>query len=168
MLHTMLKCDRFNIKVNINNTKIRPPRAGDKWFNQALVDEGYKEEELHRLNRVRIHQQVLYLLDVLNANGRLVDLKYLEERAGTDWSAYNFPLQEPTESDFTLWKAAVYSLSPASRPSMLRVQEFQCIGYWAVMCSVPRLFQLWVCKQTMSIAATNKAQARFTEGLTSL
>lgn len=41
-------------------------------------------------------------------------------------------------------------------------------NYYAVMRSVPCLFQLWACKQTMSIAATNKARSRFTEGLSPL
>lgn len=41
-------------------------------------------------------------------------------------------------------------------------------NYWEVMHSVPRLFQLWVCKQTMSIAATNMARSKFTEGLSPL
>ncbi len=30
---------------------------------------------------------------------------------------------------------------------------------------VPRMFQLWVCKQVMGIAATNGLQAKWTEGL---
>lgn len=36
------------------------------------------------------------------------------------------------------------------------------------MHTVPRLFQLWVSKQTMGIAATNKARSRFTDGLSPL
>ena len=41
-------------------------------------------------------------------------------------------------------------------------------AYYAAMHAVPRLFQLWACKQTMGIAATNLARARFTEGLSKL
>ncbi len=41
-------------------------------------------------------------------------------------------------------------------------------NYWAVMHSVPRLFQLWACKQAMSIAATHMARSRFTEDLSPL
>lgn len=41
-------------------------------------------------------------------------------------------------------------------------------NYSAVAHSVPRLFQLWLCKQTMSIAATNKARSRFTQDLSPL
>ena len=41
-------------------------------------------------------------------------------------------------------------------------------AYYAAMHAVPHLFQLWACKQTMGIAATNLAQARFTEGLSKL
>ncbi len=35
----------------------------------------------------------------------------------------------------------------------------------AALEEVPRMFQLWVCKQVMSIAATNGLQAKWTEGL---
>jgi hypothetical protein len=76
------KWDRYKIQVVLKNVKIQPPREGDKWFNQALIDEGYSAEEIGQLNKVRIYQQVLYLLDVLNANGRLVDLKYASDREG--------------------------------------------------------------------------------------
>lgn len=41
-------------------------------------------------------------------------------------------------------------------------------NYSAVMHLVPQLFQLWICKQTMSIAATNKALSQFTDGLSPL
>jgi hypothetical protein len=122
------KCDRFKIRVTINNLKIKPPRTGDKFFVQALVDEGYKGEELIRLNKVRIHQQVLYLSDVLNANGRSVDLKYLDRREDSSWSTYNFAEEHFTEADLVLWRAAVYSLSPASRP-MLRVGGYQLTSH---------------------------------------
>jgi hypothetical protein len=118
------KCDCYKIRVTISNLKINPPREGDKWLIQALVEEGYKGEELRRLNKVRIHQQALYLLDVLNANGRSVDLKYLDRREELAWSTYIFPEEDFTETDLELWRAAVYSLSPASRP-MRRVREYK-------------------------------------------
>lgn len=97
------KCDRYNIKVEIGNILIQPPRVGDKWLMQAFIDEGYKDDELRRLNRVRIHQQALFLSDVLNANGRSIDLKYTEERAGIPWSSYKFPIECPSETDLELW-----------------------------------------------------------------
>ena len=122
------KCDRYKIRVAINNLKIQPPRDGDKFFIQALVDDGYKGDELVHLNKVRIHQQVLYLSDILNANGRSVDLKYLDRREGTKWSTYNFAEEEFTEADLALWRSALYSLSPASRP-MLRVREYRQVGH---------------------------------------
>lgn len=122
------KCDRYQVKVKIGNINIEPPRDGDKWLIQAFSDEGYKDDELRRLNRVRIHQQTLFLSDVLNANGRSIDLKYTEERLGIPWSSYTFPIEHPLEADFELWRAAIYSVSPASRPQ-LRVREFKTHGH---------------------------------------
>ena len=95
---------------------------------QAFIDEGYKDDELRRLNRVRIHQQALFLSDVLNANGRSIDLKYTEERIGTPWSSYKFPTVCPSEADFELWRSAIFGVSPASRPR-LRVREFRSLGH---------------------------------------
>ena len=86
------KCSRYGIRVEVRNVGIAPPREGDKWLNQALIDAGYRDDEMIRLNRVRIHQQVLFLSDVLNANGRSVDLKYTEDRVGMTWSSYSFPI----------------------------------------------------------------------------
>ena len=41
-------------------------------------------------------------------------------------------------------------------------------NFYQVMHTVPRLFQLWACKQIMSIASTNKARSRFTADLSPL
>ena len=122
------KCDRYNIRVKVGNINIHPPRDGDKWLIQAFIDDGYKDDELRWLNRVRIHQQALFLSDVLNANGRSIDLKYTEERAGVPWSSYTFPTVYPSEADLELWRSAIYGVSPASRPR-LRVRDFRCPGH---------------------------------------
>ena len=105
------KCSRYAIRVEVRNVEVSPPRTGDKWLNQALIDAGYRVDELIRLNRVRIHQQVLFLSDVLNANGRSVDLKYTDDCVGRRWSSFSFPIETPTEQNFQLWNEA----STASR-----------------------------------------------------
>ncbi len=90
------KCDAYKIRVAIKNVKKQPPQEGNMWFNQALIEEGYSADQICQLNRVRIHQHVLYLLDVLGANGRSVDLKYTPERLCSPWSTYLFPSEQPT------------------------------------------------------------------------
>ncbi len=59
--------------IQIAPLQVEPPRDGDKWFMEAVMEAGFtREEELLALNRFRCHQQVLYLFDVLDARGRLI------------------------------------------------------------------------------------------------
>ena len=46
------KCDKYAIREVIKNVCIQPPRVGDKWLIQALIDEGYTVEKLYQLNKV--------------------------------------------------------------------------------------------------------------------
>jgi hypothetical protein len=72
------KASKFNITIEIAPLPILPPRAGDKWFMQAVKESGVMDPgELAVINRARCHQQVLFLLDVLDAGGKSVDKKYL-------------------------------------------------------------------------------------------
>ena len=50
------------------------PRVGNKWLMcVVLVDLGYNQQELRRMNGVRLHQQVLFLSDVLCVRGKKID-----------------------------------------------------------------------------------------------
>ena len=40
----------------------------------------YDTQSLCRLNRVRLHQQVIFLSDVMDVSGRAIESKYLKER----------------------------------------------------------------------------------------
>ena len=63
------KVDLFGIMVEIGNLDLSPPRIGDEWLMKEFLRMGCKKKELIHLNRVRIHQQVLFLSDVLDAGG---------------------------------------------------------------------------------------------------
>jgi hypothetical protein len=72
------KVSKFNITIEIAPLPINPPRAGDKWFMQAVRESGVTDPtELAIINRAHCHQQVLFLLDVLDATGKSVNKKYL-------------------------------------------------------------------------------------------
>ena len=123
------KCSTFNITVRVGNVSLPFPRAGDKWLMLAFIEAGYDIHDLQVLNRVRIHQEALFVSDVLNASGRSVDLKYTSERSGgTSWSSIRFPQERPTESDMTLWTAALFRISPMGR-AILRMREFSTMGH---------------------------------------
>ena len=74
------KISRFGLRVSIHNIECLPPRVGDRWLMDCLTSLGFSERELIRINRVRLHQQVLFVSDVMDAGGRAIDRRYLERR----------------------------------------------------------------------------------------
>ena len=97
--------------------RIEPPSDRDRWFMEAVEASGISNtSELNRINRVRLHQQVLYVSDVLEANGKTIDSKYLEPRPLEEkWSQFIFPTENPPTQDFSLWRQVVNSLAPRGR-----------------------------------------------------
>jgi hypothetical protein len=69
---------------------------------------GYTAEELHILNCVRKHQQVLFLLDILGAGGGSVDKRYpTKHLPGEQWSLMKLPREVVNESEMDLWRCAI-------------------------------------------------------------
>ena len=56
------------------------PREKDRWLIDLFDAKGFTEDELCRSNKVRLHQQVLFMSYVLGASGKMLDRKYLEKR----------------------------------------------------------------------------------------
>ena len=74
---------------------------------------GYSPDELRRINRVRIHMQVLLLSDLLRTSGKIMYGKYLErQKTDEKWSKLNFPKEQPSNKGFTLWKSVIRKLVP--------------------------------------------------------
>jgi hypothetical protein len=72
--------DRYGFVLTVHNLLLSFPREGDDWLMARFIATGYKREDLLTLNRVRKHQQVLFLSDILGASGGSLDKRYLEER----------------------------------------------------------------------------------------
>ena len=72
------------------------PRERDRWLMVLLAKEGFSKDELIRLNKVRLHQKVIFLSCVLGASGKMLDRKYLEKRNGHEkWYTVKFPMEKP-------------------------------------------------------------------------
>ena len=83
----------------------------DRWLMEVFEAKGFIEDELCRLNRVRLHQQVLFLSCVLGASGKMLDRKYLRKRRDEElWSKVKFPVEKPPNKDFKLWKTALRAI----------------------------------------------------------
>ena len=74
------KYDLLNIRVEFNDINLRLLRLGDKWLMLELMRLGYSAKDLLRLNRVRLHQQVVFLSCILGASGKELDERSLRKR----------------------------------------------------------------------------------------
>jgi hypothetical protein len=63
------KISHFSLHITLRNVNCQPPRGGDDWIMMQFLQLVYPENELSRLNRVRLHQQVLFVSDVMDAGG---------------------------------------------------------------------------------------------------
>ncbi len=108
------KVDTYNVRIQIRSLDIDPLRLGDKWFMKAVENlEILDKKELERINRVRIHQQVLYLLDILDAGGKCIDKRYqLQREQEEQWSTLIFPKENPPRCNFGLWREVLSSIAP--------------------------------------------------------
>ena len=68
----------FGITVEVCNIPLLQPRYGDKWMMMVFKRVGYSTDNLCRLNKVWVHQQVLFLSDVLGASGKSLDINDLK------------------------------------------------------------------------------------------
>jgi hypothetical protein len=79
-----------------------------------LIVVGYRDDDLRTLNRVRKHQQVLFLSNILGAGGELLVKQYLQKQRETDcWSTMKFPREIVTEVEMQLWRTAIIQVVAA-------------------------------------------------------
>ena len=108
------KCAMFDVRVEFGNVPIELPREGDQWIMRLLEAAGFCRQDLLRLNRVRIYQQVMFLSEILGASGKILDRKYLQKRPEAErWSRLNYPNEKPPWKDFELWATAIQHIVPA-------------------------------------------------------
>ena len=123
------KCSLLQVKVHFRQLTLRLPREGDRWLMSEFRRLGYGDKDLLRLNRVRLHQQVLFLSDVLCACGRILDRRYLSRRPrDAAWSTAKFPRESPPRQYFQLWAGALQRLTTQGG-LVTRLGRFLCEGH---------------------------------------
>ena len=121
------KMDAFDFRLEVNNVPLQFSREGDEWIMRIFEECGYSMGELRRLNRVRIHQQVLFWSDVVSANGKTLEPQYQTRRPLDEkWSTLDFPTQQPPRRDFKLWREA---LTQARSRQLDRLGRFVVPGH---------------------------------------
>ncbi len=102
------KASHVQVEIEIADLSVHPPRERDTWLMQEFVRLNYSSEDLRRLNCVQVHQEVLFLSNIMDANGRALDRKYLQQRPWEEsWSNLSFPIKQPPPKDFKLWRMAI-------------------------------------------------------------
>jgi hypothetical protein len=71
------KLSKFNVRAVVTNLNLIFPRDGDQFVMQVLIQSRYSNEVLHRLNRVRASQQLLFMPDILTASGNKINPEVL-------------------------------------------------------------------------------------------
>ena len=97
----------FEIKLYIKYQKLPPPQENNECIMEKLVREGLRGKQLINLNRVRKHQEALFLSDIVTANGRQLDPIYLsswyelyKQYLGKMRSLFSFGQEWPTDNDW--------------------------------------------------------------------
>ena len=93
----------FGITVHLNDGGVKLPRKGDQWIMVKFAVAGFGKDELERLNKVRVQQQVLFWSCVLGASGKSLDATYMRNRELDEtWSKVKFPTERQPKKDFSL------------------------------------------------------------------
>jgi hypothetical protein len=74
------KLDRFKFAVTVQNLLSVFPWEGVNWLMARLIALGYRGNDLQTFNRVRKHQQVLFLSNILATGGESLDKRYLQKQ----------------------------------------------------------------------------------------
>jgi hypothetical protein len=116
------KAYKFGVVIKTARVPLAFPRRGDKFLMLILMERRHSRERIRRLNRVRIHLQVIFLLDVLTASGNRIDTNTLRPQPATNRQlVLNWPKEEPTAADMMLWKEALKDICPSR-------QRLYCLG----------------------------------------
>ena len=139
------KVSFFGFTISVNNLLACNPREGDDWLMSQFIARGYTANKLAVLNRVRKHQQVLFLSDILGAGGGSVDKRYLQKRrTGERWSSMKFPRKEVNAPEMELWCRAIAQVV-SHGPAQASLGTFKVDGHklweWRVVETRGRLYR---------------------------
>ncbi len=102
---------KLGIDIQLAHIPLQPLQEHDSWIMAEFIRMNYHTYSLCKLNRVRLHQQVIFLSDVMDASGRGIERKYLKARPWNEqWSSLIFPKERPSDSNFRLWNEAILQI----------------------------------------------------------
>jgi hypothetical protein len=112
------KLHRFKLRMTLGECQLHLPREHDNWLMHSFESLGFDTTEREALNKVRLHQQVIFESDIFHADGISLNTRYLQpRRLGERWSKLQFGRQKPPLSAIALWREALGQLAPGGRRS---------------------------------------------------
>jgi hypothetical protein len=118
------KLSMFNMHVIVADQPKEFPREGNQFIMQVLINAGYTNEALGRLNIVHMSLQLLFMSDILTVSGNKISIEILSHcPQGEAWLDMKWPNKHPTDSDMQLWTNAMLLILP-SRSSKLSIGRF--------------------------------------------
>jgi hypothetical protein len=69
------KVSNLDINIQIAPLPLQPPRECDSWLMTEFIRLNYDAQALHQLNRAHTYQQVIFLLDIMDASERAIEQK---------------------------------------------------------------------------------------------
>ncbi len=118
------KTDMFGITKQTANSSFQFPWKGKMFLMLVSMDYDHSCKALMCLDRVRVHQQISFMSDVLSLSEQKIDPSMLECCCcGEHFSSMRWPNKDLTESNFLLWKQALEDVCP-SRQRTLTVHTY--------------------------------------------
>jgi hypothetical protein len=112
------------MKVVVADHAIAFPQEGDRFIMQILLKQNYPNDILLCLYRVQVYLQLLFMSDILAVSGHKINPEVLSHQPpGKAWSSMRWPTEQPTDSDFLLWRNAMFYICP-SRSTNPRLGRF--------------------------------------------
>ena len=99
--------DRYHTHISIRSEDlVTGIRVNDRSLMSEFFRLGYRGRDLVALNIVRRFRNLLHVSDIVKCDGRTID-EYVTSEFSEESVELTFPREEPTPSDFRLWKDAV-------------------------------------------------------------
>ena len=100
----------FGVEISLNKSEtVTGIRENDVSLMSEFHRIGYRGKQLEALNIVRRYRNLIHMSDISRCDGRSLDPFVISDSAEKS-TQITFPREEPTRSDFTLWKVAVSTL----------------------------------------------------------
>ena len=105
-------CYYYNVQLEIDDMCIPPPRERDFPIMEKLIHL-FEKPELDKINRVRHYKEIYWASQMVEANGGTVHGTAMGRSPGIS-TTMDFPTQQPTSGDFSLWETAVRLITSPS------------------------------------------------------